>query len=149
VVLEDRGLLERRRHGLYRVVALPVSPLDGYMEATLWPVGVQGVLSDETALELHGLSDVSPAKIHITVPRRHRTRRSVPAQYVIHRRDLDPSDVTSHEGIPIVTTARAIRDAHAGHLGPALIRQAIDDGERLGKLSQAIADELREELLGE
>jgi predicted transcriptional regulator of viral defense system len=149
VVLEDRGLLERRRHGLYRVVALPVSPLDSYMEATLWPVGVQGVLSDETALELHGLSDVSPAKIHITVPRRHRTRRSVPAQYVIHRRDLDPRDVTSHEGIPIVTTARAIRDAHAGHLGPALIRQAIDDGERLGKLSQAIADKLREELLGE
>lgn len=149
VVLEDRGLLERRRHGLYRVVALPVTALDGYMEATLWPVGVQGVLSDETGLELHGLSDVSPAKIHITVPRRHRTRRPVPAQYVIHRQDLDPGDVTSHEGIPIVAAARAIRDAHASHLGPALIRQAIDDGERLGKLSQAVAAELREELLGQ
>lgn len=147
VVLEDRGLLERRRHGLYRVVALPVSPLDGFMEATLWPVGVQGVLSDETALELHGLSDVSPAKIHITVPRSHRTRRTVPAQYVIHRQDLDSGDVTSHEGIPIVTAARAIRDAHASHLGPALIRQAIDDGERLGKLSHSAAAELREELL--
>ena len=128
-------------------VALPASPLDGCMEATLWPVGVQGVLSGDFALELHGLSDVSPAKIHITVPRRHRTRRAVPAQYVIHRRDLDPRDVTSHEGIPIVTAARAIRDAHAGHLGPALIRQAIDDGERLGKLSQATAAELRKELL--
>lgn len=149
VVLEDRGLLERRRHGLYRVVALPVSALDSYMEATLWPVGVQGVLSDETALELHGLSDVSPAKIHITVPRRHRTRRAVPAQYVIHRRDLEPSEITSHEGIPIVTAARAIRDAHAGHLGPALVRQAIDDGERLGKLSQATAATLREDLLGQ
>ncbi len=147
VVLEDRGLLERRRHGLYRVVALPVSPLDGYMEATLWPVGVQGVLSDETALELHGLSDVSPAKIHITVPRSHRTRRTAPAHYVIHRQDLASGDVTSHEGIPIVTVARAIRDAHASHLGPALIRQAIDDGERLGKLSQSAAAELREELL--
>ena len=139
VVLEDRGLLERRRHGLYRVVALPVSPLDSYVEATLWPVGVQGVLSDETALELHGLSDVSPAKVHITVPRRHRTRRTVPVQYVIRRADLDPGDVTSYEGIPIVTAARAIRDAHASHLGPALIRQAIGDGERLGKLSQPVA----------
>jgi predicted transcriptional regulator of viral defense system len=149
VVLEDRGLLERRRHGLYRVVALPVTPLDSYMEATLWPVGVQGVLSDETALELHGLSDVSPAKIHITVPRRHRTRRAVPAQYVIHHRDLDPADVMSHEGIPIVTAARAIRDAHASHLGPGLIRQAIDDGERLGKLSEAVAAKLHAELLGQ
>lgn len=148
VVLADRGLLERRRQGLYRVIALPASPLDGYMEAALWPVGVQGVLSDETALELHELSDVSPAKIHITVPRRHRTRRAVPAQYVIHRRDLQPGEITSHEGIPIVTAARAIRDAHAGHLGPALIRHAIDDGERLGKLSSAMATELRRELLG-
>ncbi len=148
VVLEDRGLLERRRHGLYRVVALPVSPLDSYMEATLWPVGVQGVLSDETALELHGLSDVSPAKIHITVPRSHRTRRAVPAQYVIHRHDLDAGDVTSYEGIPIVTAAQAIRDADASHLGPALIRQAIDDGERLGKLSQSAAAQLRQEMLG-
>jgi predicted transcriptional regulator of viral defense system len=147
VVLEDRGLLERRRHGLYRVVALPASPVDGYMEATLWPIGVQGVLSDDTALELHELSDVSPAKIHITVPRSHRTRRTVPTQYVVHRRDLDASEITRYEGIPIVTPARAIRDAHAGHLGPALIRQAIDDGERSGKLTGATAAELRRELL--
>jgi len=147
VVLHHRGLLERRRQGLYRVVALPVTPLDSYMEATLWPVGVRGVLSHETALELHGLSDVNPAKIHISVPKEHRTRRTVPAQYVLHRQDLDPADVTAHEGVPIVTAARAIRDAHAEHLGPALIRQAIDDGERLGKLTGRLAAELRTELL--
>jgi len=149
VVMEDRGLLERRRHGLYRVVAMPVSSLDAYMEATLWPVGVSGVLSHETALDLHGLSDIMPAKIHIAVPRAHRTRRRVPAQYVLHREDLDPTDITSHEGVPIVTAAKAIREAHADHLGPALIRQAIDDGERVGKLSQRTAAELRVELLDE
>jgi predicted transcriptional regulator of viral defense system len=81
--MEDRGLLERRRHGLYRVAAMPASSLDPYMEAALWPVGVQGVLSHSTALELHGLSDLMPAKVHITVPRRHRTRRDVPSQYVL------------------------------------------------------------------
>lgn len=148
VVMRSRGLLERRRHGLYRVTALPVTPLDGYMEATLWPVGVQGVLSHETALELHGLSDVNPARIHVTVPRRYRTRRPIPAQYIIHHADLTPADIASHEGIPIVTAARAIRDAHASHLGPALIRQAIDDGERIGKLTESVAAVLREELLG-
>ncbi len=148
VVMRSRGLLERRRHGLYRVTALPITPLDGYMEATLWPVGVQGVLSHESALELHGLSDVNPAKIHVTVPRRYRTRRPVPAQYVIHHDDLDPADITSHEGIPIVTAARAIRDAYASHLGPALVGQAIDDGERVGKLTESVAADLREELLG-
>jgi predicted transcriptional regulator of viral defense system len=149
VVLQSRGLLDRRRHGLYRVTALPVTALDGYMEATLWPVSLHGVLSNETALELHGLSDVNPAKIHVTVPRRYRTRRSVPPQYVLHHYDLDSVDITSHEGIPIVTAARAIRDAHASHLGPALIRQAIDDGERLGKLTERVAAELRQEILGQ
>lgn len=148
VVMHHRGLLERRRQGLYRVVALPVTPLDSYMEATLWPIGVRGVLSHETALELHGLSDVDPAKIHITIPREHRTRRAVPPQYVVHHADLDAGEITSHEGVPIVTASRAIRDAAAAHLGPALIRQAIDDGERLGKLTGALAAELRAELLG-
>ncbi len=38
------------------------------MEATLWPRGAHGALSHETALDLYGLSDVNPAKIHITVP---------------------------------------------------------------------------------
>lgn len=147
VVLFHRGLLERRRQGLYRVSALPVTPLDSYMEATLWPIGARGVLSHETALELHGLSDVNPAKIHITVPAHHRTRRTVPAQYVVHHADLDPGEVTTHEGVPIVTAACAIRQAQAAHLGPALIHQAIDDGERLGKLTAPVAIELRSELL--
>ncbi len=125
----------------------PVSALDAYMEATLWPIGVRGVLADETALELHELSDVNPTKIHITVPRSHRTRRLVPAQYVLHHHDLDPAEITTHEGIPVVTPARAIRDAHASNLGPALVRQAIDDGQRSGKLTQTLAVELRVELL--
>lgn len=148
VVMEDRGLLERRRQGLYRLVAMPATSLDPYMEAALWPVGVQGVLSHDTALGLHGLSDLMPAKIHLTVPRSHRTRRDVPSQYVVHREDLDPVEITSHEGIPIVTPAAAIRQAYRAHLGPALVRQAIDDGERNGRLSQRAAADLRAELLG-
>jgi hypothetical protein len=71
----------------------------------------------------------------------------VPAQYALHHRDLDSAEITTHEGIPIVTPAPAIRDAHASRLGPALVRQAIDDGQRSGKLSRAVALELREELL--
>jgi hypothetical protein len=66
----------------------------------------------------------------------------------VHREDLEPREITSHEGIPIVTPATAIRQAHREHLGAALIRQAIDDGERGGRISQRAAAELRAELLG-
>jgi hypothetical protein len=54
--------------------------------------------------------------------------------------------MTRHEGIPIVTAERAIRDAHAGHLGQALIAQAIDDGERQGLLTKVQATALRQEI---
>jgi hypothetical protein len=40
------------------------------------------------------------------------------------------------------------RDAHASHLGPALIRQAINDGRRTGQLTLDEAERLEQELLG-
>jgi hypothetical protein len=59
---------------------------------------------------------------------------------------LQDSDVTLFEGIPIVTPARAIRQAHASHIGPALVGQAIDQGEQNGRLTRREAAELRREL---
>lgn len=147
VNMARRGTLERRSHGVYRVHSFPPSPLDLYMEAALWPIGARGVLSHETALDLHGLSDVNPTKIHITLPPHHRPRRNVPKLYVIHHANLEPDEVTAFEGIPIVTPERAIRDSYESHIGPALIRQAIDDAARRGLLSTTRADHLREDLL--
>ena len=74
------------------------------------------------------MSDVNPAKIHIAIPPGHRVRREIPEMYRIRHELLDPDDVTVFEGIPIVTPTRAIRQAAADHLGPALIAQAIDHG---------------------
>jgi predicted transcriptional regulator of viral defense system len=44
------------------------------MLAALWPAG-RGVLSHDTALELHELCDVNPEKIHLTVPADYQPRR--------------------------------------------------------------------------
>lgn len=145
VRMAERGQLERRGNGVYRLRLSPPGSLDAYMEATLWPRGAHGVLSHETALDLYELSDVNPAKIHITVPRAHRVRRKVPPSYRLHHEDLEPEQVTRYEGISIVTPRHAIRQAHRAHLGPALITQAIDHGERSGRLTHRQAKELREE----
>lgn len=142
-----RGQLEHLTTAVYRVPLIPVTPLDPYMQATLWPRNAEAVISHASALGLYELSDVNPAKIHITVPQAHRPRREVPAPYVLHREDLGPEDLTTYEGIPIVTAAKAIRQAHETHLGPALIRAAIEDGRRRGLLKRAEATGLHEELL--
>lgn len=146
VRMAERGQIERRGTGLYRFPLTPVSRLDPYMEATLWPRGARGILSHETALELYELSDVHPAKIHITVPRGYRVRREVPSMYLLHHEDLEADRIALHEGIEVVTPAHAIRQAHEAHLGPALIEQAIDQGERSGRLTKRQAGELRREL---
>jgi len=143
IELTRRGQIEHRSTALYRVPLIPPTPLDPYREATLWPRGVEAVISHETALDLYGLGDVNPAKVHITVPRAHRPRRSVPAQYRLHREDLHDDEVALHEGIPIVTPAKAIRQAH--RLGPTLLRQAIEEGSHRGLISSAEAERLQSE----
>jgi predicted transcriptional regulator of viral defense system len=40
---------------------------------------VRGTISHESALALYGLSDVSPSKVHITLPPALRIRRTPPA----------------------------------------------------------------------
>src|SRR5688500_3672466 len=146
--LAATGTIERVSRGVYRLARYPVVPTGQLFEAVLWPQeGVVGVLSHASALALYGMSDVSPAKVHITLPRGHRVRRAIPRHLVIHHADLPPEDVTREDGLPVTTPARAVRDCHASHLGPALIRQAIDDGERTGRLTHREAAELRAELL--
>lgn len=146
VRMAERGQIERRSNALYRFPLSPPGPLDPYVEAALWPRGTEGVISHGSALELYEMSDVHPRRIHVTVPRAHRIRRKVPAAYRIHREDLDPRDVGRLEGIPIVVPERAIRQAREAGLGPALVAQAIDHGERNGRLTGRQAKRLRDEL---
>ncbi len=142
--MTNRGNVDWVSHGVYRVNAIPATRFDAYMEASLWPVRERGVLSHETALELYAISDVNPDKIHLTVPRRFRTHRTVPSLYVLHHADLDDHEVSSVEGIPTTTAVRAVEDCHQAHLGPALIGQAIKDGFERGLLTQTQANNLRQ-----
>lgn len=114
--MAKRGTLDRVRWGVYRLPTFPVSTFAEYMEASLWPAGVQGVISHESALVMRDLSDVNPPKVHITVPRTFRVRR-------------------------------AIEDCYRTHLGPALLRQAVEDGQREGYLKPDEARELRKLVL--
>lgn len=141
VDMERRGTLERVARGLYRFKVIPRTGREHLMEAVLWPRRTRGVLSHDTALELHDLCDINPAKIHITVPRKYRINREIPSTYAIHHRDLADSDRTLVEGIPAVTPARSIADAIDAHLDPKLIDQAIDAARRRGLIrGETLAD---------
>lgn len=152
IQLHQRGDVERVSRGVYRLTRFPVSPLGQYMEAALWPQvrrpDAHGVISHESALAIHGLSDASPSKVHLTLPTGLRIRRTTPRHLVLHYADLKAEDEQRVEGVPVTTAVRSIRDVHASHFGPALVRQAIEDGRRTGQLTLSQVDRLEQELLG-
>ena len=145
-MMASRGTIERVSHGVYRLVQFPVAPHASYMEASLWPAGVRGVISHESALALYEISDVNPSKIHITVPGVFRIRRRIPAHLAVHHAELRADEIEWLDGIPVTTPERTILDCSAAHLGPRLVRQAISDGERAGLLSARTAASLRHRL---
>ena len=144
VEMERRGTIERVAHGLYRFPVVPPSDLDQLMEATLWPRR-KGVISHDSALDLRDLCDVSPSRVHVTVPMSFRLWRTLPREFVVHRRDLPEQDVQRHEGIAVVSAARAIRDGIEGHLGGRLVDQAIHNARRRGLISRREQVELDNE----
>jgi predicted transcriptional regulator of viral defense system len=152
VQLAKQGDIARETRGVYRFTRFPVTQFGHYMAAVLWPQvrrpDVIGVVSHQTALSIHNLSDVNPVRIHVTLPATVRLRRQVPKVLVIHYADLAPDDVERVEGVPVTTPARSIRDAHASHLGAEIVGTAIADGRRSGALGLAEADALERELLG-
>lgn len=134
VKLAARGRLERRAWGVYRFPDFPVGRLDEYALAALWPAR-RGVLSHETALELHELCDVNPEKIHVTVPVRYRPRRGDLADlYIVHHEDLTDRQIGWVEGIRVVAPTHAIVQAAGNGLAPHLIDQALTTARRRGLL---------------
>lgn len=142
-VMEGRGLVERVSRGVFRFADVPVGALDQYMEAVLWPFPATGVLSHETALDLHDLCDVNPSRIHVIVPAGYRTTRDVPPLFELHREDLLREEIGWHDGIPIVSARRAIRGSIENHVGWNLIDQAITTARRRGRITTTEARQLK------
>ncbi|HEU0077345.1 MAG TPA: type IV toxin-antitoxin system AbiEi family antitoxin domain-containing protein [Longimicrobiaceae bacterium] len=146
VMMERRETVERVCRGVYRLVHFPVGPLSQYMEASLWPAGLMGVISHESALALYNISDVNPSRVHITVPRSFRTRRQIPRQLVVHHADLTDYDRDLFVGIPLTSVSRTIRDCHAVHLGNEVLSRALMDAQHQGLLRRQDAEQIRKEL---
>ncbi|MDP9094404.1 MAG: type IV toxin-antitoxin system AbiEi family antitoxin domain-containing protein [Actinomycetota bacterium] len=144
-LMAARGRLERAGRGVYRVPVLPRGEHDDLAAAVAWAAG-RGVVSHESALQLHGLADVNPSRIHLSVPRDNHPRAAGGELYRTHRRELASSEVTQVDSLPVTTVARTIRDCLATGTDPYQLRQAVDQAKRDGTLRRALAAQLRVEL---
>ena len=127
------GRFLRVHRGLYRFREYPSSPLEDVIAAWLASAKEVVVVSHESALDILGLSDVVPEKVHITVPRVKRYRSASPG-VAIHTttRRLGKSDVMVRDGIRVTGPVRSIVDAAEMGTAPeqiiAAVSQALDRG---------------------
>lgn len=125
--LVSRGRLERVAHGVYRVPQVAETGLDQYQLAVLWAGTEQACLSHETALVVRGISDINPERIHLTVPRTRRLRRSGGERYVVHKENLEPREIIWWEGIRTASVPTSIRQCIESSVPTYLIKQALQE----------------------
>ncbi len=128
-----RGRFIRVRRGLYRLREYPESTREDVIAAWLAAGRDDAVVSHESALDLLGLSDVVPDKVHLTLPRSKRYRPAPPG-VAVHTttKPLDAGDVVVRDGVRVTSAVRSIVDAAEAGTGPeqivAAINEALDRG---------------------
>ena len=91
---------ERVGHGLYRLLSVPRTEHDELIRFTLWSRSQRGepqaVVSHESALVLHDLTDLLPDRVHLTVPPKF--RKPTPRGCVLHKAVIDRVEVEDRAG---------------------------------------------------
>jgi predicted transcriptional regulator of viral defense system len=140
------GRVVRLRRGLYRLVHFPAVEHEELVVAWLWSERA-GVVSHQTALALHGLSDALPAHVHVTLPSSWRRRRfRVPADVVLHHADVPPEDRAWFGAVPTTNPRRSLNDCAREGLSPEVLGQAAQQALRRGLVTKAELGDVEEAL---
>ena len=130
----DRGNWHKVGRGLFRLPGWPAARHGDLVRLSLWSRG-RAVVSHESALSVHDLGNVNPARTHLTVPRGFRQRP--PGGVVLHHGVLPEGDVRDQEGFRVTTPLRSLLDAAAGDLDLDLLAGALGDALEQGVLTRS------------
>ena len=120
----------REHRGIYRLALFPTVEHPDLVKWALWSQNrdevMEGVYSHQTALSLYELSDLNPAKLHMTVPTHFRRNSEIPAILVLHYADLARDDVQAAQGFKYTRPLRTILDLiEADSVERTFLRQAL------------------------
>jgi predicted transcriptional regulator of viral defense system len=140
------GKAVRVRRSIYRLVHFPAGEHEELVAAWLW-TELAGVVSHQSALALHGLSDALPAHIHLTLPAAWRRRRfRVPPDIVLHHADVPAEDRAWFGAVPTTNPRRSLSDCAKDGLSPDLLRQAAQQAIRRGLVTKSELGDVEEAL---
>jgi predicted transcriptional regulator of viral defense system len=127
----DHGNWQRVDRGLFRLPDWPVQEDDVYVLWRLWSRDT-AVISHQSALIVHDLSDVNPDHVHLTVPPGFRA--SDPT-VVLHCALLDESDIEDREGYRVTTVERALLDSAGSDITQEQLDSAVSEALDRGLVS--------------
>lgn len=122
--------------GVFRLAQFPNSPDEDYVRLSLWSRDREGkpqaVISHDSALAIHGLSDVMTSKIHFTVPSTF--RKKTPKGCVVHKGIVSADEKELREGFFVTKPLRTIIDSAETNLSIDYLEQAIRESCDKGML---------------
>lgn len=128
----ESGRLQKRGHGLYKLVRYTPTDLDAYAEAVA-QVGEGAYLCGESVLALHGLALVNPEKIKVATAKR--VRKKIP-DWIEIVNEAEPCDMVHYAGIPSQSVTCALLACKTSVMPDRLI-QAVEDARAQGLVSKA------------
>ena len=88
---------------------------------------------------LHELSDVLPARAHLTLPAEWRRRRlQVPDGVVLHYADVSKRDRAWVGAVSVTSPARTLADCAADYVSPEFLSSAVSQAIARGMVSRAV-----------
>jgi hypothetical protein len=132
----------REWRGIYRLARYPLREDAQYSLWGIWASSRQGeplgAYSHETALSLFGLSDLQPARLHMTVPRGYRRHGKIPEILCLHHVDVDTEECEERNGYRVIRPFRTFIDLVRGRsISPEFFRQAVRQALDRGYLTRA------------
>lgn len=128
----DHGNWVRVDRGLFRLPGWPSTPADTFARWTVWSDG-QGVISHESALSVHDLSDANPALVHLTVPGDFRAERD---GVVLTHAELPDRDIEDRGSWRVTSLERTLLDVAAGDLSQETVDSAVSEAIERGRVTR-------------
>lgn len=131
----------REHRGIYRLTLFPTTDRPDLVLWALWSRNrneeVEGVYSHQTAIRLYDLSDLNPAKLHMTVPTDFRRNSDIPGILVLHYADVPECDVQTSQGFKFTRPLRTMLDLiEAGAVEQRFIRQGLREAVDRGLITR-------------
>ncbi len=140
-----RGNWVREDRAIYRLWEWPQSSYDDLIQWTLWSRGA-AVVSHESAMAVHDISDLMPARIHMTVPPGF--NKKPPAGIVLYRGKLAPHEIVQRVGFRVTTPLRTLVDAARVWVDTEQLSAGIRDAIRKGLIADRHIESAIETLQG-